>query len=119
LDRVAGVSVASKNAARYVKPLLDPDDTEEQLVQKSGPQARVPLASKYSGHRPKDEFRWIRAEKDIAKVRCVESHNKSAKPLESFALATREGCEARSGEVISEERAMELGSGFNPGFHGN
>jgi len=31
-DRVTGISVASKNAARYVEPLLDPDDTEEQLV---------------------------------------------------------------------------------------
>jgi hypothetical protein len=49
LDRVTGISVASKNAARYVKPLLDRYDTEEQLVQKAGPQARVPLTSKHSG----------------------------------------------------------------------
>ena len=79
-----------------LKSFLDRYDAEEQLVQKAGPQTRVPLASKHGDDRSKDERRRFRAEKDVAKLWCVESHNKPAKRLESFSLATRERREARS-----------------------
>ena len=45
--RVTRVSVAPENWARYVKTFLDRYDTEEQLVQKAGPQTRVPLTRKH------------------------------------------------------------------------
>jgi len=46
LDRVTGISVAPKNRGRYVEAFLNRYHCEEQLIQKAGPQARVPPARK-------------------------------------------------------------------------
>jgi len=74
---------------------LDRYHPEEQLVQKAGPQTGVPFTREHRGDRSKDECWGLRAEKDIAKLWCVESHHKPAKRLESFSLATRERREGR------------------------
>ena len=81
---------------RYFETFLDRYHAEEQLVQKAGPQASVPLTGQHGNDRSKDECRRFRAEKDIAKLWCVESRYKPAIRLESFALTTRECRKARS-----------------------
>ena len=85
---ITRVSVAPENGACYFETFLDRYHAEEQLVQKAGPQARVPLTREHGHNRSKDEARWFRAEKDVAELRRVESRNKPAKRLESFALTT-------------------------------
>ena len=86
--RITGIWVAPENGACYFEMLLDRYHAEEQLVQKTRPQARVPLTRQHGHNRSKDEARWFRAEKDVAELRRVESRNKPAKRLESFALTT-------------------------------
>ena len=44
---VTCVSVAPENGASYVKTFLDRYHTKKQLVQKAGPQTRVPLTRKH------------------------------------------------------------------------
>jgi hypothetical protein len=93
---VTCVWVAPKNGpACYLKTFLDGYHTKEQLVQKAGPQTRVPLARKHSGNGSKDKRRRLRAEKDVTKLWGVESHHKPSKRLESLSLTTRKPREVR------------------------
>jgi len=66
------------------------------VVQKAGPQTRVPLARKDGDNRSEDQVRGFRAEEDVTELWCVETHDKAAERLESPALATGKRGEACS-----------------------
>ena len=107
LGRVTCVSVAPENRARYLKRLWIDTIPKNSWFRKRVHKLAFHLPASIVTTDAKDERRRFRAEKDVAELWCVESHNKPPKRLEPFTLTTRE-----------RARSSGLRSHFSPAHDG-